>query len=224
MNDLERQDHELNPWVTFLLRLAPKGEALADLAAALHQRKRQRVISLFEDAARHAGMKAADMLNRILEAERRVDLLESALGQASTATNDDKRRVLARALAMGVKDDARIDEAELLLSILDGIEVAHIRILQELASPHPGSGQLEGFEHLGGVTAEFLREAVPGMASVTPFLLCHLQAKGLIENKISGTWGSLEGKAMWGLTAAGEKLLDLLKDGERAADSSQLRV
>lgn len=212
--DEERQS-ELNPWVRFALRTLPKGEPLADLASSIYQRRRSRARALLEETSAFAQTSLEELLIRLLENERRVDLLERALHSACTSTDPEKRRGLARALAGSVHDDTRVDESELLLGMLEKLEVVHIRVLHELARPHSGEGQLEGFETFGGVTSGFLAGQIPGLAPVADVLLTQLRAAGLIDNTIRQTYGGVGGKAMWGLTAAGERLLDLLMEEDR---------
>ncbi len=148
------------------------------------------------------------LVTRLLETERRLDLLEEAVRQAQTSHSEEKREALARVVAMGAGNDAELDSSELLLTMLDHLEPAHVRVLQTVA----GLGARAKTTDLrrGGWSAEELRERLPTLAASIDLVVVNLASRGLIRNGAAGTWDGLEGRELWNLTLAGEQLLKLL--------------
>jgi hypothetical protein len=57
----------------------------------------------------------------------------AAVDAAIRTGHEQKRRLLVQAVASAVKDDAKVDEAQLLIETLAQLDVPHIRALEELA-------------------------------------------------------------------------------------------
>jgi hypothetical protein len=57
----------------------------------------------------------------------------AAVDAAIRTGHEQKRRLLVQAVASAVKDDAKVDEAQLLIETLAQLDVPHIRALAELA-------------------------------------------------------------------------------------------
>lgn len=125
--------------------IRPWDETLADAGSALLPGWAQATkIVLDQVYARHV-QRAETTLMAIVEAtspERLGECLDEfpvleatfseALETASRTGLDAKRRLLAQVVARAVLDDARIDEAALMTSVLREIDAPHVRVLEQL--------------------------------------------------------------------------------------------
>lgn len=200
----------IDPRLRNVLRVAlsDRGDALADLIESIFIKKRDRARSMLDDAARMAGVDVASLVHHLAETERRLALLEDAVRQAQTTYSEDKRGALAKVVALGARDDARLDYAELLLAMLDGLEAPHVKALQVIAEPyeHDDSGAVGR----GGWTNQDLVAALPGLQEAIDLIVVNLESRGFIRNSAAGTWGGIEGMVMWNSTPAGDAVMTLL--------------
>lgn len=187
-----------------------RGAALADLADAIRGKQRDRAVDMMERAAKTSGLDVPTLVTRLLETERRLDLLEEAVRQAQTSHWEEKRAALAKVVAMGAGNDAELDSSELILAMLDHLEPAHVRVLQTVAGLDGGT--MNADLRRGGWSSDELRERLPRLAASIDLVVVNLVSRGLIRNSTAGTWDGLEGRDLWNLTLAGQHLLELLAE------------
>lgn len=152
---------------------------------------------------------AAELERRLVEDPELDAALVAAVEAAGRTGLEEKRRLLARAVTRAVLDDARVDEATLVIGVLAQIDAPHVRCLEAVRRAE------EEAEAAGEVSAraEYAeREIVPriaeaGRAHPAP-ILAALTSLGLLEAS-----GTFEGTALVkGLTPFGQALLRELRE------------
>jgi hypothetical protein len=137
----------LPPELALALRLLQpqRAEALIRYFQDRQERKRQRLEALVDEAELASSLSFDELLHRATGNERQGDLAEHVFRSASRTESERKMRALGRALAMGLADDAAIDETDLLLRALEDLELPHIRVLERLhqAGPYQGVEDLQ---------------------------------------------------------------------------------
>ncbi|MCU1437962.1 MAG: hypothetical protein JWP66_1049, partial [Naasia sp.] len=123
-----------DPHVQAMLRFIPGvGKNLAHWRDDVYVRDRERVERMSAAAADDVDL--GDLLEAMEEDERISDLFRSAVEGAIKTGDDDKIRLLGRALASGAlsEDDAALEEAEQLLRIAVELDPVDLRALLLLA-------------------------------------------------------------------------------------------
>jgi hypothetical protein len=90
-----------------------------------------RVLDEAADAADMAPDEIADLIDRD---DRYLTLSAAAVQAAQTTLNDQKVAALARVLADGLRDDARLDVSWLIVQALADLESPHVRVLHLMAT------------------------------------------------------------------------------------------
>jgi hypothetical protein len=124
-----------DPTVQALLRFVPGvGANLAQWREDIYVRDRERTERLSAAAAEAVDL--GDLLEAMDSDERVSDLFRAAVDAAIKTGDDDKIRLLGRALASGAmaEDDAAVEEAEQLLRIAVELEPVDLRALMLLRS------------------------------------------------------------------------------------------
>jgi len=126
------------PLELFLLRLSPGLEGpLAELWKDLSEERKAREIEragTFLDSVKGDEATLETIVRRMLESERVADLFEGAMDAALRTSLEKKRQALGRVVRATLLDDARVDEAELLLRALGPLEQPHVHLLETLRS------------------------------------------------------------------------------------------
>ena len=156
-----------------------------------------------------------EKLSRRLEAQPALDAAFAAALEAAGRTGlEAKRRLLGRVIARAVLDDARVDEATLLVGVLSQIDAPHVRCLEAI---HRAEEEAEAAGEIAPRAQYAERETVPRIAEVGRAhpdpVLAALASLGLIET--SNTWGDTA--ILKGLTPFGQALL---RDLRAASDPS----
>jgi len=192
----------------------PALEQLVSAALALRRRRGERA---YEVAADEAGMSPDELLRSILGDERLLDLAVAVVTAAAETALDAKINALGRALATGATaaDDAVVDEQRLLVRILADLEAPHIRVLVQLARPHPRGRSVEvprvGGETRPGWAVDDLEEALASARAILEPILRVLEAHGLATEVASAVGAAYNACSV---TDAGLACLTLL--GRRA--------
>ena len=194
---------------------------------ALRRRRGERA---YEIAAASSGLSPGELLRRILDNERLLDLAVVVITVASETAFQGKIRALGRALATGAltADDAVIDQQRFLAGLLAGLEAPHIRVLEQLSVPGPEDIPLTtngGLTSHHGWPPHILEQIVPGVAGLLDPILRTLEGLGLVRDIEGGheytesTWlGELmpwiEG---YSATWTGHRCLELLEEAGQDA-------
>lgn len=164
----------------------------------------------------HEASLPPDELSELLEPEGATDLLAKAFRSALETHLEEKRRALARAARSGLlsRDTAAIDDAHLLIQILDQMEAVHLRVLLAIASgddswPAPVEGRPSpAHGAIGGATHQTLVNQWPDQDGAVRAVTTSLEGLGLISNE--GTFTASAGDGTWFVTQFGRGLLDML--------------
>lgn len=101
----------------------------------LHESRRDRVRRFAETAATAEPLD--DLLSAASADPRKLELLAQALDAVTRSLGDWKVDLLARVFVAGTRDDARIDQAVVLIEVIRQLEVPHLRVLSILSGPGP---------------------------------------------------------------------------------------
>jgi hypothetical protein len=198
---------------------------LAPVAVDTVGRLGARIRRRWVDKAGEALQVAADILDvgvdlldeRLPGHDERVELLARVIEASARSTFEDKIRALGRVLAGGLQDDGDADEALILASALQVIEVSHVVVLQHLdESPLPPAEMLpDGEDMPSGWRADLLSQALPSVTGLIEGLVAVLGGQGLIRDARGKTFADLPGSAVWQITPLGQRCLFLLDPGSR---------
>lgn len=190
---------------------------LAGSLSILYEGARDRWASRGTDvlAAASAVADTATIVARTAQ-DAQLDAALSAAVEAGTRSGlVAKRRLLGRVVGRAVLDDARVDEATLVVGILSQIDAPHVRCLELLARAEVvarSSGELE--EVADGAERPLVQRIVDvGTAQPQP-VLAALVSLGLIET--TSTWGG--SMMVLGVTPFGQHLLDDLREAGAVED------
>ena len=180
-------------------------------------RRRQAEVIL-QVAAEAAGRSLDDLLERITSDPRRLQLFAAATKAAAETTLEAKIRVLGRALATGAlaNDDALVEQQRFLVGILADLEALHLRVLAQLAQPHPSGRVLEaprGPDERPGWAVDDLEDVLSYPRMVVEPILRLLEGHGLATSVGDALGAAYNACA---ITDAGLEFLELLT--ERASD------
>jgi hypothetical protein len=187
----------------------------------LDQRRARQTAKLraMGDAARDAyGGTLEQLLDTVNSDERLQWMLDTAMDAASRAATLQKTRALGRALAEGalVSDDARLDQAALMMRIISDVEPIDCRVLALFSDLRHGRRDVPPEDLAIGASSGFpaclYGDAVAGLAGIDPVVLDAplgvLRRHGLIaQGVIDANRG-----AAWCITDLGERLLDYLQE------------
>jgi hypothetical protein len=156
---------------------APVVAGLIDAAA---QRIRHRWSANAGKAVAHAadvaGLNPQELLDRLLSAPNRQELLASALQAAAHATVEGKIKALAAALKTGALTgaEAEVDHELLFVRAMADFEAAHITVLSHLA-------QRAAFASGGSSPLDAIAQ-LPGVGSAAAPVIATLERHGAIES------------------------------------------
>lgn len=166
---------------------------------------------VIEAAAEDLDITVAELAEKTAQSDAGTELLGRIIRAAgSTLTLEKKIPALAKALAMGLRDDTRIDEAASLASALEAIEVGHVRVLGAL---HQAFQNTEWENQW--VSGDEIRE-MSGLEVRGLSLMNVLVAHGLAQQEAGGfDGGDATGRAsgippVWQITQFGVVVLDFL--------------
>jgi hypothetical protein len=160
------------------------------------QRRRAAMNETLATGADAAGLPVEALVDRLTADPAKTLLMVTALEAAAQTAWRRKMRVLGRALATGVllEDDAKVDEEQGWIRLIQGIEPPHLRIMTRVAGEDP--------EHPGTIVAATREElkAASGFESLIGATLTSLERDTLIRST-DGTGMGQHFRARWGLTA-----------------------
>jgi hypothetical protein len=170
-----------------------------------------------ELGAELAGTSPEGLASWAESSPRHLALLANVVEAAWRLAEEEKTVALARLLADGVRDDARIDIDRLYVAAIREFEPAHVRVLRHMAleaNPHDQpSGRSEGVPQEWAT--EHVREALPYFAEGLDYLLATLERSGCIAKGAS----RYSVPPWWVVTPFGDGLLKFLVDAD-AQDST----
>jgi hypothetical protein len=143
-----------------------------------NQRALARVVNVLEDIRSRVDLQAEEIVQRLNEDERLADMLNRALRAAARTGLGSKRRALSMVLANAISDadDARIDEAELLVAALAQLEAAHVRVIGLLYEVEPFRTKKS--------TVDGLKITHPELSGCLEALLLQLLGWGLVRTEL----------------------------------------
>jgi hypothetical protein len=187
-----------------LIKLSPLGsESMTILYEGFRDRRAHRAN---EALAAMAELVTLEQLEaRLVESEELDVVFGNALNAAADSALAAKRRMLGTVVARGVLDDAMVDEATLLTSVLSQIDAPHVRCLEDI---HRVQEAVETSGERSPAAAGAEREINQQVLDVarkypTPVLLS-LANVGLLD--ASTSWDGYSDFVL-GLTRFGEALL-----------------
>lgn len=153
---------------------------LTDLVGAawgeLRGRRERNAVHVVAQAAEYVDTSADELLETALRDPDLSRLLHGALQTAAATLDEEKVEALARCLANGVDDVARVDEEALVVRALADLEPAHVRVLAKLQRSSMGKDGVHRFLS-GDIDARTFLTA----ADLSGPVLSLLERHGLVE-------------------------------------------
>lgn len=166
---------------------------------------------------------SAEEMAELLGHDRLAELVGYAWEAAARTGSEEKRWILARIAAAGLRgevDDAEIDPLPLLVRTVETLDGPHIRLLVLIATPRPGTGQLRGTALEGFLAVDDLEGLWPGAAGLVKPMLAVLERENLVEDRAVGTW---DYRPAYRITAYGRRFLRYLP-GEPLSELQQAHL
>lgn len=138
-------------------------------------------------AADAAELPIADLAEYLEQNSARLEAATAATRMAMDTLDRQKLTALARVLAYGLTDDARLDMTRLYLITLRDLEAAHIRVLELLTRRAYDGGQTTRLSEM--------RSAFPGLVDGLHHILAVLERNGLVEPIIDINGGNAAGES-----------------------------
>ncbi|MDQ4144923.1 MAG: hypothetical protein M3198_14530 [Actinomycetota bacterium] len=209
----EQDHHPPRPEALALLRVVPKlGPIAAQYLVDRHEYRSRRAEEFVDDVTRGARLDVAELFERIRNDPRLAAMFEQAVEAAVAEVDARKRKGLARALTSGLiaADDAEVDVAQLVLSTLNNLQPAHVRLLDLLKKLPP----LEGHAQLSPGTPladSDIHALWPGVGNALTVVAAQLLSWGLIINVNTGlVGGHTEGR--YSVSPFGEAVYGYLEE------------
>ncbi|GAA4699459.1 hypothetical protein [Nocardioides conyzicola] len=182
------------------------GAILPGVSLTFRQRWSARAGDVVAPAAAAAG--GLEELDARLASSEELDALTSrAILVAAASGLASKRRLLGRVVAGAVLDDAEIDEATVLTSILERIDAPHVRALEQVRRAEAivdASGERR--QAHPAAEKELHSQVTNAVAGFPSAVIRALIGEGLLSGTVS--WGGHS--VISGLTDTGEQLLGWL--------------
>ena len=173
------------------------------LIAARDARGVENIELLFDEAATALGLSLDELVTRAKATEGRLLLATDAARAALNTLNSAKVHAIARILAEGLADDARLDLSWLMTAAVQDLEAPQVRVLGALvAHPERASQPNEIWD------IHSIRRELPNLASGTEPIMATLTRHGLTYSP--GAIG--HGIGPWRVSEFGEQVLSYLRE------------
>jgi hypothetical protein len=156
------------------------------------------------------GYSPDDLRAAIEPDDHLAEIVSGAWDAASRSVDGAKRRMLARAAASGILNDAgvRLDDLPHFVRTLADVEPIHMKLLVFIGEPQSPEGATL-LSPSGGIPRARLIDCLPAMADSLEPLLALLQRDGLIDNiAIPSAIGTISSE--WGITPYGRRFVDFI--------------
>lgn len=178
----------------------------------LRGRRERNVVRLVDRASKNSGREPVAFLEHALNDPRSSRLLDEALRAAAAAEDIRKIAALARALANGVDDEARVDEETIVVRALIDLDPIHARTLATIQDAEPISPS--------ALRIKLYDNAPPGTPDLTRPILAVLERHGLVVGTdsrlgqlMAGGGGDSEQTVEYRCSRFGATCIQRLKDG-----------
>lgn len=145
---------------------------------------------------------------RLAESEQLDAAVLAAITAAAASGLDAKRRLLGRVVANAVLDDAKVDEASLIVDVLAQIDAPHVRCLEAVRR---AKDEARAADELGpvarGAEQEISQRVLDAAASYPAPVLQRLISVGLLDGHVS--WDGVS--IIAGTTTFGDQIVDELR-------------
>lgn len=197
-------------------------EEAVGAVSLLWQQRRDRIQRFADEAETSSGTRIDQLLAEATANPRTLEMLARSVEAAARSLDDEKIDLLARIFVSGVRDQAKVDEAIILIEALRQIEVSHLRLLTVLSKPGPhlvpgrATGERprtpENMARIPVWRVEDILTEDPGLRGAFNALIARLSALGLVYDEGSGR---LDYEPLWFLTSLGQECVQHL--GERGS-------
>lgn len=171
-----------------------------------------------------SGLTPDELRSVVEEFPMIAELVGMAWESAARTAGEDKRTMLAKAVAAAIRSPANeaVEPYPHLVRTIALIETSEVKLLTLLAQPAPNSGRHAYTRLDGAMTEEDLAKLWPGARELLTPMLAALAREGLIRDAAVGTFGYSE--PAWRVTQYGLRLLRFLPRDSGWLDSAQVSV
>ncbi|MGB9113522.1 MAG: hypothetical protein WCF24_12460 [Acidimicrobiales bacterium] len=184
---------------------------------------------VFDRAATRRGEPAARLVEELMSSPEKQELFAEVFGATRSAASEEKRRVLAAALAAGASaapGDIALTRSLLIVRAITDLEAPHMAMLAKLNEPPlktaaPAAGSAGSSQGLmwginGWRSSTELRAIVKDSMDLLVPILATLERHGLVEQTEPEGLKFKKHEASWRLTPHGRFLMeDLLGDADK---------
>ncbi|WP_157744728.1 hypothetical protein [Micromonospora viridifaciens] len=173
-----------------------------------------RVQHFAEVAEEAAKSPIGGLLAEASQRPAKLELLVQAVEGATQSLGDWKIEMLARLFVAGMRDEAKVDEALVLVHAVRQLEVPHLRVLAVLSRQAPShigersTGPWVIPERRVWLVGDIAAED-PGVEGAFDVLIARLQGLGLVSDE---RVGAVDFEPHWTLTAFGWQCVEYLTD------------
>jgi hypothetical protein len=172
------------------------------------QRRGDRAARALEHAAAILDVGLDILVEQTTAHDARLELLAKVLEAAARTSMEDKIQILGQVLADGLRDDSHLDEARLLVSIVDDLEAPHVVVLKHIAEqPVPPKSMWTNEVGPRGWERSHLELAVPEYDGILDGLLAALIRHGTLRTLGDATWDGTVNHYSHGITPLGKRCL-----------------
>ncbi len=195
-------------------------EEAVSAVSLLWQQRHDRIQRFADEAETSSGTRIDQLLIEATADPRTLEMLARSVEAAARSLDDEKVDLLARIFVSGTRDQAKVDEAIILIEALRQLEAPHLRLLTVLSKPGPHlvPGRAtedrprtpENMARIPAWRVEDILTEDPGLRSAFDALVARLYALGLAYDEGSGR---LDYEPLWFWTSLGRACVQYL--GER---------
>lgn len=238
-DDADREGNRLAPWLApvaetgfgvlaITVGLAFPPAAFAALASPVVGKAAGRWlvsrISDGEEVLQEEHVSPEDVAAAIEDNEAVADLLRTTVNGVLASRDRGQRRLLSRALAHGVKDDAQVEPELRLASVVTQLDVPDVQALLVLCrhrperigpTPKPDEGKPPDKRQANTLWPDELAREWPEGAGVAHQVMAKLVGLGLAYDRAGIVWG---GVLHWEATEFGRRVIERLLEEAEPAD------
>jgi hypothetical protein len=150
----------------------------------------------FLDELLAAGVTSERLVTAVEQSEILGDLLHEAANAAAECSDEQRRKLLARALVAGIEGGVELDDARFFTRTMRQVDPVHMKLLGLVSVHQPLSSQEMG-------------RAWPDAQSMIKPMRARLNREGLIEDMSLGVTNAFA-SGSWGLTDYGHRFLNFV--------------
>lgn len=151
------------------------------LVAGVNRFRERHAEQAWQIACEQSGLDSQTLADRLARSASTLYLAAEAVQAAELTPLPEKVAVFGLVIANAARDDAKVDEEQMIVAVLAKLDAPHIQVLKLLSTESPKL-RMQGYDvSQPGWPAAEVREALPGHAVMLDPILSALTSHGLVE-------------------------------------------